>query len=94
MREGGGKKGQCMCSGYSPPEHATGQLQVGRELYLVASGVAMADKRDNGGSKDKGKEPDQPEEERETAALMRQLLASIERQQGKPGNSSQGKPQS
>ena len=52
----------------------------------------MAAKGDNGDPKEKEKQPDNPDEkEGETAALMRQLLAAIERQQGKPGNSSKGK---
>ena len=90
------RKGQRMRDGYSPSEHATNQLHVWTRasFYLIASTVAMADKGDDGGPKEAGKQPDQPEnlKEGETAALMRQLLAAIERQQGKPGDSSKGKP--
>ena len=53
----------------------------------------MAENGDDGGLKEQGKQPGKPDEkEGETAALMRQLLAAIERQQEKPGNSSKGKP--
>ena len=53
----------------------------------------MAGKGDDGDPKEKEKQSEQPDEkEGETAALMRQLLAAIERQQEKPGNSGKGKP--
>ena len=53
----------------------------------------MAEKGDDGVPKEQGKQPGQPDEKKgETAALMCQLLAAIERQQEKPGNSSKGKP--
>ena len=54
----------------------------------------MADKGDDDAPKDQGKTSDQPaEKDGETATLIRQLLAALEKQQpGKTGNSSKGKP--
>ena len=53
----------------------------------------MADKGDDGVPKVQGTTSDQPaEKDGETAALIRQLLAALEKQQEKPGNSSKGKP--
>ena len=69
---------------------------IGREFLCdpVASRVTMADKGDDDAPKDQGKTFDQPaEKDGETAALIRQLLAALEKQQpGKTGNSSKGKP--
>lgn len=53
----------------------------------------MSDKGDNGEPKDQEKTSDQPgDKDRDTASLIRQLLAALEKQQGKPGNSSRSKP--
>ena len=67
---------------------------VGREILHdpVASRVSMVDKGDDGVPKVQGTTSDQPAEDGETAALIRQLLAALKKQQEKPGNSSKGKP--
>ena len=52
----------------------------------------MADKEGDSEPKDQGKSAGQPsEKDGDTAALIRQLLAALEKQQEKPGNSSKGK---
>ena len=52
----------------------------------------MADKEGDGQPADEGRTTGQQgEKEGETAALMRQLLAALEKQQEKPGNTSRGK---
>ena len=77
------RKGRRMRNGYSPSEHATIQLHIWTRasFYPIASTVAMAEKGDDGGPKEPGKQSDQSDnsKEGETAALLRQLLAAIER---------------
>ena len=52
----------------------------------------MADEGDDGMPKVQGTNSDQPAKDGGTATLIRQLLAALEKQQEKPGNSSEGKP--
>ena len=52
----------------------------------------MVDKEGDGEPKDQRKLTDHPgEKDGDTATLMHQLLMALEKQQGKPGNSSKGK---
>ena len=83
-----------MRNGYSPSEHATNQLHIWTRASFnpIASTVAMAEKGDDGGPKEPGKQSDQPDnsKEGETAGVVAPTARSYRETAGKARRLEQG----